>query len=525
MKKIARILRTVRYLKWTQVAHQLKNRLKKPKVLLAYDGSYAQVKNLAFFDVGEAHDSVFWKEGTYDVCFLNLEQQFVSLPDWNFSAFGKLWNYNLQYLDYLKQANLPTKNKLELIHSLYGALNNGLLKLEPYPASLRIMNMIRFVSTHEIDETEKEKLNTYIKAESSYLNQNLEYHLLANHLLENLFAMNMSATYFQNQLSAEKYGKLMREQLDEQILKDGAHYEISPMYHKIIFFRVLELFHVLPENSSLKSYLKSKLSLMLNWLEQISFSNGDVPDFNDSTKGITFSNDYFTNVCKELGVESSRRALSDSGYRKFSVSGLECVVDVNGIAPSYQPGHAHADTFSFCMSFEGTPLIVDPGISTYNIGKRRDWERSTLAHNTVSVNSLDSAEVWSGFRVGRRLQVSIENESATCISATHNGYRKLKVNHRRKIDLVDRGITIFDELLGAKVNSAVSNIHLHPDVDVKLMENNTVILNGQIACSFDSGNLSIVEYEYCEGYNKLKTAKKMQVVLTEKKLKLHVRIL
>ena len=58
-------------------------------------------------------------------------------------------------------------------------------------------------------------------------------------------------------------------------------------------------------------------------------------------------------------------------------------MDIGKIGPDYQPGHAHADTFTFCLYFKNTPIVVDTGTSTYNIGKRRDKERSTMVHNTV----------------------------------------------------------------------------------------------------------------------------------------------
>ena len=35
---------------------------------------------------------------------------------------------------------------------------------------------------------------------------------------------------------------LILEQLNEQILNDGAHFELSPMYHKIIFTQGLRLY-------------------------------------------------------------------------------------------------------------------------------------------------------------------------------------------------------------------------------------------------------------------------------------------
>ncbi len=54
--------------------------------------------------------------------------------------------------------------------------------------------------------------------------------------------------------------------------------------------------------------------------------------------------------------------------------------------PSYQPGHAHADTFNFVLNIHNEPLIVDTGISTYEANETRLKERGTAAHNTVTVS-------------------------------------------------------------------------------------------------------------------------------------------
>lgn len=524
VKKIGLILRTVKHLKWTQVSNQVKNRLKKAKPLSAYHSTYGETNKLAFFEISEAYDSLRTSDGAFHFEFLNLEQAFGETIDWNFMGHGKLWNYNLQYLDYLRQQNLEVSVKLELIHQLYGALNSGKLKLEPYPASLRIMNLVRFVSTQELEKEELHRLNSYIKAEFGYLSENIEYHLLANHLLENLFALNMAAAYFKDQKAVALYEQLMRVQLDEQILKDGAHYEVSPMYHKIIFFRVLELFHYLPQ-SPYRETVNKKLSGMHAWLKNISFRNGEVPDFNDSTSGITFSNAYFYGLCEQLGIHAAATGLSDSGYRKYEAADLEAVIDVNGIEPSYQPGHAHADTFSFCLNYKNKALIVDPGISTYNISARRNWERSTAAHNTLELNSENSAEVWSGFRVGRRLDVKILRENQNSIEASHTGYRRFGAEVKRSFSLENQEVIIRDEVISGRENKATVYFHFHPETQVSVESTGRILLNGELTLEFGAGKLSIETYDYCLGYNRFAPAKKAKIELTNKTLETRIKAL
>lgn len=513
IRKIKLLLNTVRHLKSTQVLNQFKNRLKKTKPLSSYTSSFSEVVNLDFFDISEAYSYLEVNSPMYSFDFLNLKKDFKETIDWNFSEYGKLWNYNLQYLDYLRQINLDLEDKIALIHSLYSNLNAGKLILEPYPASLRIMNLIRFVSTNEMDENNRSKINSYIKSESEYLNSNLEYHILANHLLENAFAINMSATYFNDRSQKIKYEKLLINQLDEQILNDGAHFELSPMYHKIIFFRVLELYYYTDNNSDFKQYLKQKVSKMLTWLKNFSFNNGEVADFNDSTRGITYSNAYFYSLCNELGINEIDIPLSDSYYRKFSTNDFELVIDINGISPSYQPGHAHADTFSFCLNYKNNPIVVDSGISTYNICPQRNWERSTDSHNTVSINNQNSSEVWSGFRVGRRAKVTIKEDFTQKISASHDGYKNLGVIVNRKVESDEKGFVIEDILTGIKKNQeAWFNIHFHPNVKIENPYKNEFTINNEIQICFERDSESVInDYIFPTGYNLFEKSLKITV--------------
>ena len=74
---------------------------------------------------------------------------------------------------------------------------------------------------------------------------NIEYHLMGNHLLENGFSLLFGGVYFGDARFCRKAEEILREELAEQILPDGGHYERSPMYHQIILGRVLDCINLL----------------------------------------------------------------------------------------------------------------------------------------------------------------------------------------------------------------------------------------------------------------------------------------
>ncbi|WP_373495714.1 heparinase II/III family protein [Aquiflexum sp.] len=517
-KNLGKIIRTVSHLKPIQVAYQLKYRLIKPKPLRAYAlNNSVHYKPLSFLELGKVDDMVKIEDNTYIFQFLNLSNTFIGEIDWNFGVHGKLWNYNLQYMDWLKQKSLGVQQRKELANSIYKNLWKGSLILEPYPVSLRIMNGIRFLSAYEDNN-----LAPYIKAEANFLTKRLEYHLLANHLLENAFAVYMAGSFFKEDQWIKLGEKLLRNELNEQILKDGAHFELSPMYHQIIFFRVLELLTYVSPDSILYSFVKEKAIKMLSWLKTITFINGSIPHFNDSTDGIALTSWQLFKIAEKLGLkEEFNHNLNESGFRKFQNDNFELVIDVHGISPRYQPGHAHADTFTFCLNHNNQPIIVDHGISTYNISERRNYERSTPAHNTVSINGANSSEVWSGFRVGRKLNCKIITDKNNQLVATHNGYGKKGIEVQRELRFLPNELTFIDTVLSKKHKLEESQIilHFHPTVDLFLDSASSFIINGSLQLKFNSVvNVEEISYFFNSGFNNSINAKALRVTLKTNEL-------
>ena len=69
-----------------------------------------------------------------------------------------------------------------------------------------------------------------------------------NHLLANAKALIFSGLYFKGE-EARKWlqlgVKIIDEELDEQILQDGGHFERSTMYHTVILEDFLDLINIL----------------------------------------------------------------------------------------------------------------------------------------------------------------------------------------------------------------------------------------------------------------------------------------
>ena len=504
--KIPLLVRTVKHLKPVQVFYQVYNRLKSKPVLTAFSvkTKHHPGAELLKFQLRFSADKALTINNSFT--FLNLEHSFYDKIDWNYQAYGKLWNYNLQYFNFLHQEDIANQKKQNLLKDIGLWLKEGKLPLEPYPVSLRVMNTIRYISVEDVNDP---VINGDLLAQLTYLSKNLEYHLLGNHLLENAFALFMGAHVFNSTPWREKAKSILYQQLKEQVLNDGGHFELSPMYHQIILFRLIELVDwyrdVLNKDDLFLAFVTKKASEMLSWLTNITFNNGDIPHFNDSATGIAFTSHQLFGFAHQLGIKANDKLmLAGSGYRKFSFNAYECVVDVGAIGPSYQPGHSHADALSFVLYSKDLPIIVDVGTSTYQIGDKRNFERSTNAHNTVEIGCANQSEVWGGFRVGRRAEVTILEDTKNRLSASHNGYRsKFAAKHQRSFSFEDNRIHI-DDIIYTDSNPLCGALfHFHPDCRIQIEGKDKVLINDIATIIFTNATeVYMQEYELANGYNR-----------------------
>ena len=331
----------------------------------------AEEKSVPYKDTikwkSKLNSSFSYSEKKMSFTFLNISHNFSDQIDWNYDGYGKLWTYNLNYFDFLNQKEISKEIGVSIISDYIK--NDKFLKdgKEAYPISLRGINWVKFLSENKVKDSRIDK-----KLFQNYytLLKNLEYHLLGNHLLENAFSLLFGAYYFQDMKLYAKSKKLLISELDEQILTDGAHFELSPMYHQIILSRLLDSINLIKLNNEWKKddlllFLEAKASLMVSWLKNITYSNGQIPMVNDATYDIAPQSNKLFSYAKDIGITHHQVPLSDSGYRKIIINNYELFIDVGNVGPDYQPGHAHSDTFNFELIKEGKAIFVDVGISTY----------------------------------------------------------------------------------------------------------------------------------------------------------------
>lgn len=369
-----------------------------------------------------AHDGSHGMFSTAEVLegrftFLNQGKQFGEGIEWLNPEFTYLWDFNLHYFEWLSAlaSQGEVKPAGETREAMAKALDSWIEAnpcpskpaWHPYPTSLRIINWVKSLRLHP--ELGSDVVHRSLYAQSLGLERNLEGHLMVNHFLENGRALLFAGLYFSGR-DADRWVvrglEILRQELTEEWLPRGGHFERSPMYHAILAEGLLDTHALLSAHDRPADWLAAPLRRMCEWLASVQTPDGWFPLFNDAAIGISASPDtILANASRLIGYErpSTTDPVRDcDGLWILEDDTFVCAVDGAPIGPDYNPGHAHADNLSFEAWYRGKKLVVDPGVYTYDSGPVRDWFRSSFSHNTVVINGLEQSETWGGFRVARR---------------------------------------------------------------------------------------------------------------------------
>jgi hypothetical protein len=479
--RVGQLWRTIQPIPWPQRWALLKHRLRRMMPML--EPSTASLRRgcpmvLRTNMPIETGAPVHCPEGTKSLidldtatfCFQRETRSLVRPIDWDADEAPLLWRYHLHYHDWLWW--LPTRD-IEILKQMVSHWIEGhrcstkAVGWQPYPLSLRLINwsLLLLEQNRESLQGDAEFWQQLMQSYGDqwrWLECHVEWHLGANHLLENLAALQLGLFYLKLpdswQARAKQIEQWLLVECQQQVLPDGVHYERSPMYQ----LRVLWLLEVLAPrcHGVLRRQLEETVERMRKATGLLLHSNDQPALFNDSMQGVYSIPDSVRHRrCPGAW------ALPDAGYYGFhSQDGESLWIDAAPIGPDHQPGHGHADLFTFEWSRQSESLLTDTGVFHYLASPQRDWDRSTAAHNTVTVDGENSCEVWSSFRVGKRVKPTVLDfqfsDRHLTLEASHAGYAP--TIHRRRWHWTPGHLVVHDWLEGAMGRKAVSHWHLAP---------------------------------------------------------------
>lgn len=527
LSELPRVWRTIQHLRWSQIAARLERTSRRrfrmtstarPRFRQA--GVPDCVCRTEFPCVPPfSHlepDAASLMELMRDGKFHHLQQTEIvgrESPDWRLGvqSHSRLWTITLHYhawayqLAQLVHSDGPLAEEAAVLLEHY--LGDWLLRCDQsvpgaeelawnsYAIATRLPKWIRLY--HLLQERffadRPEFLARFLSSlwrQAEHLAANLEWDLRANHLLRDAVGLAWAGRFFEGdraQCWLRTATRLAREQVREQILTDGGHFERSPHYHLETMYDFLNL-ALLIQDTSVIDELRTKWALMAEHCAWLRHPDGLCPQFNDSA-GVC-SHEVLRlgehlGIATDLRPRRGGRHFADTGLVAWSGSCWTLFFDVAEVGPDFQPGHAHADTLTIECSLNGHRLFVDPGCHGYDLDERRRYDRSTASHNTVCIDSTDSSEVWHIFRVGRRARPRLMEVDLAAdrmlVCATHNGYDHLpgSPTHTRTLTADDEGeLRIEDRVDGRGIHDVTGGFLLAPEWRAETVSNGWIVTNG-----------------------------------------------
>ena len=331
-----------------------------------------------------------------------------------------------------------------------------------------------------------------------HLETNLSYYFSPNtHLLGEAVALHALGRLFPSFPPANRWqetgARVVRNELDRQVLADGCHFELSTYYH--VYALDMFLFHAILrfDDGGLDDTFRGKLTRMAVLLDSLMGSSGILPFIGDDDGGRFFH--PYGQQCNRFGLATLATCgvfldrpewIRDPGYldeqaawwlpepirklpeklpgsyqpqpcsARFANSGLvvmadgdvQLIVDTGPFGPG-NAGHSHADTLSLVLRIGEEQILIDPGTYTYVADPAwRNRFRGTAAHNTVRIDGLDQGIPRGPFAWQSRPEVEVvrwESDSAQDLliaACSYAGMRHQRtiVFHKsaRRIEVLDR---------------------------------------------------------------------------------------
>jgi hypothetical protein len=357
-----------------------------------------------------------------------------------------------------------------------------------------------------------------------FIKGNLEntYEVTSNHFLSNVAGLWFLSAMFDDRDEGRAWQAFARESLekeiDVQILSDGADFESSVPYHRLVaelFLGSSRLADVRGE--PLSEHYRSRVRDMIAYLADVTRPDGLMPQSGDADDGrlhvmsglgtatpqdarhllgpaaAIFSRPDWMTIGGDdaaweaawwgLGVTRPPAAVYPCVARLYPDAGHAIVREgsnyllvTNSIVGTKGFGnHKHNDQLSF-EYHAGGPVVVDPGSYVYTSDPAaRNQFRGTAYHNTLLVDGVEQNEfnpewLFRTFEHAKALHLEFgERDGVAVYHGRHVGYTRLPhpITHERRFtfDRKSGRLSIDDELSGSGSHELCWHFHLAPGVD------------------------------------------------------------
>ncbi len=331
-----------------------------------------------------------------------------------------------------------------------------------------------------------------------------------NHLLSEALGLYFAGNFFAQSAAGKRYIKMgwriFNATLQSQISADGTYIQQSMNYHRLMLTEAVWFYKLATlSGKSIPAKTLKKLQAATHWLDQfVQPENGKTPNLGHNDGSLIFPlsaspyEDYrpTVNVCQHCFLPQTKLSnldytswlsLAETEQKENITSGDQFTslpILKNGPlqaylrAETFKDRPAHADQNHLDLWFYGKNIAMDAG--TYRYTDLPPWNNGlahTINHNTLTINDQDqmtwaSRFLWLDWSNGQYLD---RGSNPNCVSAQHDGYKKLGIRHYRQVYFETPGsCRVEDKVEATKSNAKIQSCILHwllPDGEWKIKHN------------------------------------------------------
>jgi Heparinase II/III-like protein/Heparinase II/III N-terminus len=426
----------------------------------------------------------------------------------------------------------------------------------------------------------KNKIYFLMESHGKYIFNNLEWFpgKNGNHYLADLCGLIYISVLFPNIKNSRKWFSFAIKELEKeiilQVLPDGANFEASISYHKLVLEMLMFTYALLISNNYfVPRVIEDKIKAMVKFTEGYIKGDGNAPQIGDNDsghflmlfprssldhsylidiasilfddclpfgKGNRYKEVFWINPKKDIFFEVKRNeksvAFKETGIYVMKGKNIYCAISCGSVGQRGNGGHSHNDKLSIELSIDDKDFIVDPG--TYVYTSNIDWRnyfRSTAVHNTLTINNSEQNNfVYNNiFRLDDQTNCKCSLWESTDeydkFSGYHSGYlERFNLIHYRSIFHNKRNGKLYfrdriKNLGEGKEYEIRLNLTFHPLVKVYSISSNAIeLINGNtiVGITFQSSNafkLNLNDCWYSPKYGKKFITKSLSLITRHNK--------
>ena len=402
--------------------------------------------------------------------------------------------------------------------------------------ALRAINLLgAFVVFRRATDFDSDKLARLLRIfdqHGRFIREHLEFSYIAtsNHYLSNvagLLWLGIMLPELEDAAAWRAFGlRELQREMDKQVLPDGADYESSTGYHRLVLELFCYSFLLCRLNGiEIEERYWQKLHRMFAYVRAYLRPDGYAPLLGDTDSGQIFplsrrrgdDHGYLlalgavlfddaqlkddklpipTELLWLLGAEgvakyrtlkgetgATSQQFPDAGVYILRDADLYLLFNASSAGLNGRGSHGHNDALSIEVSACGSRFILDPGTYVYTADlHQRHLFRSTAYHSTVEIDGLDQNTTIEempfviGNEAAPRVLESEFGKDIEIVTAEHYGYRRLAqpVTHQRSVrfNKKRRVWSILDKFSGEGDHDLSFLFHFAPELEAAVMSHN-----------------------------------------------------